>query len=110
MRQGEIWMSDLSPTIGSEQAVRRPLVILSGNLMNQFLQVIITAPLTSKIKNYQGNPVLQPNQTNGLKIESEILVFHIRSVSKDRLVEKIGEIQKSELDQALETLKDLTTL
>ena len=110
MRQGEIWMSDLNPVIGSEQSGRRPVVILSGNLMNRFLQVIITAPLTSKIKNYQGNPVLQPNQTNGLKIESEILVFHIRSVSKDRLIEKIGEIQKYELDMALETLKDLTTL
>ena len=110
MRQGEIWMSDLNPVIGSEQAGRRPVVILSGNLMNRFLQVIITAPLTSKIKNYQGNPILQPNQLNGLKIQSEILVFHIRSISKDRLIEKIGEIQKSELNQALETLKDLTTL
>jgi mRNA interferase MazF len=110
MRQGEIWMSDLNPSMGSEQAGRRPVVILSGNLMNRFLQVIITAPLTSKIKNYQGNPVLQPNQSNGLKIESEILVFHIRSVSKDRLIERIGEITKTELDQALETLKDLTTL
>lgn len=110
MRQGEIWMSDLNPVIGSEQSGRRPVVILSGNLMNRFLQVIITAPLTSKIKNYQGNPILQPTQLNGLKIQSEILVFHIRSISKDRLIEKIGEIQKSELDQALETLKDLTTL
>lgn len=110
MRQGEIWMSDLNPIIGSEQAGRRPVVILSGNLMNRFLHVVITAPLTSKIKNYQGNPILQPNQINGLKIQSEILVFHIRSISKDRLIEKIGEIQKSELNQALETLKDLTTL
>lgn len=110
MRQGEIWMSDLNPIIGSEQAGRRPVVILSGNLMNRFLQVVITAPLTSKIKNYQGNPILQPTQINGLKIQSEILVFHIRSISKDRLLEKIGEIQKSELNQALETLKDLTTL
>ncbi|MDI1324128.1 MAG: type II toxin-antitoxin system PemK/MazF family toxin [Algoriphagus sp.] len=110
MRQGEIWMSDLNPSIGSEQAGRRPVVILSGNLMNRFLQVVITAPLTSKIKNYQGNPILHPNQINGLKIQSEILVFHIRSISKDRLIEKIGEIQKSELKQALETLKDLTNL
>lgn len=110
MRQGEIWMSDLNPIIGSEQSGRRPVVILSGNLMNRFLQVIITAPLSSKIKNYQGNPVLQPSQQNGLKTQSEILVFHIRSISKDRLIEKIGEIQESELNQALETLKDLTTL
>ena len=110
MRQGEIWMSDLNPSMSSEQAGRRPVVILSGNLMNRFLQVIITAPLTSKIKNYQGNPVLQPSQQNGLNTPSEVLVFHIRSISKDRLIEKIGEIEKSELNQALETLKDLTTL
>lgn len=110
MRQGEIWMSDLNPVIGSEQAGRRPVVILSGNLMNRFLQVVITAPLTSKIKNYQGNPVLEPSHKNGLKLESELMVFHIRSISKDRLIEKIGEISNDELKMALATLKDITTL
>jgi mRNA interferase MazF len=110
MRQGEIWMSDLNPVIGSEQAGRRPVVILSGNLMNKFLQVVITAPLTTKIKNYQGNPILKPSPLNGLKLESELMVFHIRSISKDRLIEKVGEIQASELKEALSTLKDITTL
>lgn len=110
MRQGEIWMSDLNPVIGSEQAGRRPVVILSGNLMNKFLQVVITAPLTSKIKNYQGNPVLTPSPEKGLKLESELMVFHIRSISKDRLIEKIGEITKEELKTALATLQDITTL
>ncbi|MDR7131131.1 mRNA interferase MazF [Algoriphagus sp. 4150] len=110
MRQGEIWMSDLNPVIGSEQAGRRPVVILSGNLMNKFLQVVITAPLTSKVKNYQGNPILEPSQKNGLKLKSELMVFHIRSLSKDRLIEKIGEISNEELTMALATLKDITTL
>lgn len=110
MRQGEIWMSDLNPVIGSEQAGRRPVVILSGNLMNKFLQVVITAPLTSKIKNYQGNPVLKPSPLNGLKQESELMVFHVRSISKDRLIEKVGEISKEELRTALATLQDITTL
>jgi mRNA interferase MazF len=110
MRQGEIWMSDLNPVIGSEQAGRRPVVILSGNLMNKFLQVVITAPLTSKIKNYQGNPILKPSTSNGLKLESELMVFHIRSISKVRLIEKIGEISKEELQTALATLNDITTL
>lgn len=110
MRQGEIWMSDLNPVIGSEQAGRRPVVILSGNLMNKFLQVVITAPLTSKIKNYQGNPILTPSPVNGLKLESELMVFHIRSISKDRLIEKIGKISKEELKTALATLQDITTL
>ncbi len=103
-------MSDLNPVIGSEQAGRRPVVILSGNLMNKFLQVVITAPLTSKIKNYQGNPILEPSSMNGLKLESELMVFHIRSISKDRLIERIGEVRKDELKMALDTLKDITTL
>ncbi len=110
MRQGEIWMSDLNPAIDSEQAGRRPVVILSGNLMNKFLQVVITAPLTSKIKNYQGNPILEPTSKNGLKLESELMVFHIRSISKERLIEKLGDLTAGELTQALETLKDITTL
>ena len=110
MKQGEIWMSDLNPSVGSEQAVRRPVVILSGNLMNKFLQVVITAPLTTNIKNYQGNPILKPSTKNGLKLESELLVFHIRSISKKRLIEKVGEISSEELKMALSTLQDITTL
>jgi mRNA interferase MazF len=110
MRQGEIWMSDLNFVIGSEQAGRRPVVILSGNLMNKFLPLIITAPLTSKIKNYQGNPILKPSSLNGLNLKSELMVFHIRSISKDRLIERIGEISKEELRTALATLNDITTL
>ena len=110
MRQGEIWMSDLNPVVGSEQSGRQPVVILSGNLMNKFLKVVITAPLTSKIKNYQGNPVLQPSSRNGLKVTSELMVFHIRSISKDRLIEKVGDIREEELKEALATLKDITTL
>ena len=110
MRQGEIWMSDLNPVMGSEQAGRRPVVILSGNLMNKFLQVVITAPLTSKVKNYQGNPILEPSLKNGLRLQYELMVFHIRSISKNRLIEKIGEISNEELKMALATLKDITTL
>lgn len=110
MRQGEIWMTDISPSIGSEQSERRPVVILSGNLMNKYLQVVITAPLTSKIKNYQGNPILKPSPKNGLKVESELMIFHIRSISKDRMIEKIGELSNEELKRALETLTDITTL
>lgn len=110
MRQGEIWYADLNPVKGSEQAGFRPVVIISGNMLNKYLNVVITVPLTTKIKHYQGNPILQPNNTNNLKATSEMMVFHIRSISKERLVEKIGEISEEEVKQALETLQDITTL
>ena len=107
MRQKEIWFANLNPTKGSEQAGYRPVVILSGNLLNKYLQIVIVAPLTTKIKNYKGNPILEPNFKNGLTNVSEILVFHIRSILKDRLVSKIGEIDEVEMDLATKTLNEI---
>lgn len=108
MKQGEIWFADRNPTKGSEQAGF--IVILSGNLLNKYLSVVISAPLTSKIKNYQGNPVIEPNDRNGLTKSSELMIFHIRSISKERLVRKVGEISSDELKKALDTLDDLMRL
>lgn len=45
MKQCEIWYANLNPTKGSEQAGLRPVVILSGNLLNQYLPIVIVAPL-----------------------------------------------------------------
>ena len=107
MRQGEIWYANLNPTKGSEQSGFRPLVIISGNLLNEHLNVVIVCPLTTKVKSYKGNVVLEPNKTNKLEKISEILIFHIRSVSKERLVRKIGNITKVELASLKRGLADI---
>lgn len=107
MKQGEIWYANLNPTKGSEQAGMRHVVVLSGNLLNEYLSIVIVAPLTTKIKKYKGNPILHPTRSNGLKNESELLVFHIRSISKNRLVKKLGKIESGELDLAVKTLNEI---
>lgn len=107
MNQAEIWLADLNPTKGSGQAGIRPVVIVSGNMLNEHLGIIIVIPLTTKVKNFKGNPVLTPNKSNGLKEESEMLVFHVRSVSKDRLTKKLGSISAEELNRAIKTLNDI---
>lgn len=76
IKQCEIWLTNLNPTKESEQAGVRPVVVISGNLMNEHLNVVITCPLTSKIKNYKGNVVLEPNTKNKLTKPSEILTFN----------------------------------
>jgi len=73
MKHRGIWVVNLNTAKGSEQAGFRPVVIISGNLLNQYLDVVIVIPLTTKIKKYKGNPVLSPNEVNGLKKESEML-------------------------------------
>ncbi|MBX2899362.1 MAG: type II toxin-antitoxin system PemK/MazF family toxin [Cyclobacteriaceae bacterium] len=107
MKQAEIWYADLNPVKGSEQAGMRPVVIVSGNMLNQLLPVCIVIPLTTKIKRYKGNPIITPTKQNGLQTESELLVFHVRSISKDRLVRKVGSIESDELERALSTLNDI---
>ena len=109
MKQGEIWLTDLNPVKGSEQSGTRPVVILSGNLLNTHLPLVICCPLTSKIKNYKGNIVLKPNSDNKLTLDSEILLFHIRSLSKDRLLRKIGCITKSDLELLKKSLTEILT-
>ena len=107
MKQGEIWNANLNPSRGSEQAGFRPVVIISGNMVNAHLPVVVVMPLTSKIKNYKGNPVLVPSKANGLKVRSELLVFHVRSIAKDRLVRRLGMVTERDLSQAIRTLNDI---
>ena len=99
MKQTEIWYADLNPIRGSEQAGYRPVLIISGNMLNKHLEIVIVCPLTTKIKNYKGNLVLTPTKQNGLDSTSEILTFHIRSISKNRLIKKVGKIEEEELAQ-----------
>jgi mRNA interferase MazF len=53
--------------------------------------------------------VLQPNETNQLDKPSEILTFHVRSFSKDRLTKQIGVISRQELKTVKECLNDILT-
>jgi mRNA interferase MazF len=109
MKQGELWYANLCPVVGSEQAGMRPLLIISGNLLNTYLNVLICCPLTTKIKNYKGNLVLNPDNVNNLSETSEVLTFHVRSVSKSRLVKKIGNVSKEELKLLKKCLDEILT-
>ncbi|MBN1822136.1 MAG: type II toxin-antitoxin system PemK/MazF family toxin [Prolixibacteraceae bacterium] len=107
MKQCEIWYADLNPVKGSEQKGFRPIVIVSGNVLNKYLNIIIACPLTTKIKEYKGNLILEPDEQNGLKEKSEVMIFHIRSISKERLVKKIGQITNEQLQKIKSGLNEI---
>ena len=107
MLQREIWLADLTPAKGSEQKGLRPVVIISGNVLNKYMDIIIACPLTTKIKNYNGNLVLHPDITNRLSEKSEIFTFQIRSISKQRLVKKLSTITSTQLEILKQGLNDI---
>ncbi len=109
MKQREIWFANLNPTLGNEQKGVRPVVIISGNAMNDHSGVHIVCPLTTKIKNYAGNILLKADADNGLSADSEMLIFQIRTVAKQRFLQKIGEITVEQLLQIKKNLQDILT-
>jgi mRNA interferase MazF len=109
MRQKDIYLVDLNPSKGGEQRGIRPVVIVSGNAMNDNFNICIVCPISSKIKNYKGCLVLKKNAANGLDQDSEIITFQVRAISKDRLIQKIGEISNEELMEIKKGLNEILT-
>ena len=107
IRQKELWQVYFDPVSGSEQSGNRPAVVISGDTLNKNLDVVIVCPLTSSIHKFEGNVILNPNDENGLKKSSEILVFHIRTISKLRFKRRIGKITENQLNQIKNTLNEI---
>lgn len=109
IRQRDIYLANLNPAQGSEQAGKRPVVVISGNTMNDNFPICIVCPISAKIKNYPTCVAITPSATNALKNNSEILTFQIRAVSQGRLVKKIGSITDEQLTQIIIGLRNVLT-
>ncbi len=107
MKQGEIWKVYFDPIKGSEQEGVRPAVIISGDTMNSKSKLKIVCPLTSSIHNFKNNPILLPDGGNGLKSESEVLVFQVRTLSDERFKNKIGEVRAETINEIHSSLSKL---
>ena len=85
------------------------MVIISGNAMNDNLGISIICPISSKIKNYSGCLVIKKNKTNNLSSDSEVVVFQVRTITKERLTKKIGQITDQELQKIILLLNEVMT-
>lgn len=101
IQQWEIYLVNLNPTLWQEQSWIRPVLIISWDSFNQNWSIFIACPITSKIKNYYWDLILLPNMENWLSEKSEVLWFQIRTISKDRIINKIWFLSKEELNKVL---------
>ncbi len=88
----EVWLTDLSPVRGHEQAGGRPVLILSEELFNQGpAGLVIGLPITSTVRGIPSHVEVVPPE-GGLKIRSAVLCEGVRSISTDRLHSRWGQI------------------
>lgn len=94
-RRYTIYFADLNPTVGGEIRKVRPVVVISQNEMNQFLDTVVVCPLTS---------TLHPQWRSRLQIrcagqDAEIAVDQIRTISKQRLRRRLDRLSAEEAIQ-----------
>jgi len=107
MKQREIHLANLNPTVSNEQSGIRPVVVISGNTMNSKSGLCVICPLSSVVKNYPFCTLLSKNNSNKLKQDSEVLSFQLRTISQKRLIKKIGEVEEEDLQSVLHNINDV---
>ena len=103
IKRYNIYFADLDPALGSEIKKVRPVVVVSRNEMNQYLETIVVCPLTSK---------LHPRWRTRLQIkcahkDAEIAVDQIRTISKQRLKNQIDRLSETKAAQLRKLITDM---
>ncbi|MFL5782444.1 MAG: type II toxin-antitoxin system PemK/MazF family toxin [Thermoleophilaceae bacterium] len=104
-RWGEVYHVDFNPARGSEQAGRRPAVVVSNDTNNQRGSVVTVAALTTKqVEERARFPQNVRVPAGELPEESVILSNQLVTIDKTRLIKYWGQIddpQRRELKVAL---------
>jgi len=92
LKQYNIVLVNLDPTIGSEIKKTRPYVIISPDEMNKYLQTIVIAPMTSSSKSYPTRVQVKHNKTKGW-----VVLDQIRTIDKQRIIKVLGTLTEKEI-------------
>lgn len=110
VRKWDIWYCCLDPTEGSEQRGKRPVLVISNDLINEKLSVCAVLPLTSVKPDtvIHRSEVFLPMNISGLNKDSLVLSHQIRAVSKTRLVSKLSTLTENDYRaRVLEVCREL---
>ena len=105
VKRGEIYYADLSPVVGSEQGGMRPVLIVQNDVGNKFSPTVIAAAITSQRFKTNLPTHIQVNADEcGLAKDSIVLLEQVRTIDKQRLKERMGNLDEkdmSRIDKAL---------
>lgn len=101
LKQYEIVLVNLDPTVGSEMKKTRPCVIISPNELNKYLQTIAIAPMTSSSKSYPTRIKINLDNKKGW-----IVLDQIRAIDKKRVIKSLGNLTVKEIEQVKDIIRE----
>ncbi len=102
VKRFEVYLINLDEQVTDDPRNTRPGVVISPDEMNKFVEHVIIAPMASTNATF---PTRIPVEF--LNAERFIILDQIRSVDKERLVKKIGEVNKKTAKAVLDLLHEL---
>ena len=98
IRRGEIWLADLNPTRGSEQAGVRPVLIFQHELVSRFSTTFLAIPLTTNLRRASLPTCVRTSRgEGGLASDSVALCHQLRVLDKTRLQRRLGMVSQETL-------------
>lgn len=104
--RGDVVWAELSPTMGSEQAGLRPVVVISHDEFNDRSGTVIAIAVSSK-EPRAGFPLTLELTSVKLPKRSWAKMSQVRTLSTERLGKRLGRVSPEELDKIIEGLNDI---
>ncbi|MEY5132311.1 MAG: hypothetical protein RLZZ198_315 [Bacteroidota bacterium] len=101
VKQYQIVLVNLDPTLGSEIQKTRPCVIVSPNEINDNLRTVVIAPMTSTSRKYPTRVKVKHNNQEGW-----VVIDQIRTIDKIRVVKKFGSLSEKEIRECKRVIRE----
>jgi mRNA interferase MazF len=97
-KRGEIWLAQLDPTRGSEQAGTRPVLVFQNEIISKYSTTVLSIPFTTNLRRAMlPSCVLVSRGDGGLLADSVALCHQLRVLDKSRLLQSLGTLQQETL-------------
>ena len=103
-RRGDVWLVNWNPARGSEQAGRRPALVIQNDIGNEKAATTIVAAISTSLKIYPMNVRIDPSE-GGLKVSSIVKTSQILTVAKERLEKRLGILGAEKMKEVNRAIK-----
>jgi mRNA interferase MazF len=105
--RGEIHLVSFDPTVGHEIKKTRPALVIQNDVGNRYSPLTIVAAITSKVSAvpYPVEVVVEPTTANGLGVRSAIRLDQIRTVDRQRLIKRLGQVDRGTMTKVDEAVR-----
>ncbi len=103
-RRGEIWLINWNPARGSEQAGKRPAVVIQNDIGNEKASTTIVAAISSSVRIFPMNVKVKPPE-GGLDLPSVVKTSQILTVDKGRLEKRLGQLSRGRMEEVNRAIK-----